>query len=234
MIMYMKRALLALAPVLLTVSFWFFAESNRGLLPDPLAIHWGIAGDPDGFGSLNDQLAISILTLFLVGIIWVTLVYLRAIPNSIRVLFLAVVGLLWLMLYGIFNYTLVIQLGLEDPRDARIGNVFSLVLLAIPLTLVPWLLSKPRIDLGQTLSVSYWNIPLFRTNYSEIESAHESKARARDFGGLGIRYANKTTAFMPSSGPALELRLRTGERILIRTDRAPELVREIEQKRSGL
>jgi hypothetical protein len=229
----MKRLLLALAPIFFIASFWFFVESNRLSFPDPVAIHWGISGEPDGFGSLDDQLALSIFTLLAVGLIWVALVYLGRIPNSVRILFLAVTGSLWLLLFGIFNYTLVIQLGLEDARDARIGILLFLLLLLIPLILVPWLLSKPQISLGEKLRVSYWNIPLFSADYNQIEHAGEAEARARDFGGLGVRYANKTTAFLPSGGPALELRLRTGEKILIRTDNASQLVRELQDKGIG-
>ena len=233
MIVCMKRLLLALAPFFFIASFWFFVESNRLSFPDPVAIHWGIGGEPDGFGPLNDQLAMSIFTLSAVGLIWVALVYLGAIPASVRILFLAVTGFLWLVLFLIFSYTLVIQLGLEDSGDARLGILFFLFLLLIPLILLPWLLSKPQVELGEKLKVSYWRIPLFMTEYSQIEFAVESEARARDFGGLGVRYANKTTAFLPSGGPALELRLKTGEKILIRTDNASQLVRDIQDKGIG-
>lgn len=229
----MKKMLLALTPFFFIASFWFFVQSNSQSFPNPVAIHWGITGEPDGFGSLGDQLAISIFTLSAVGLIWMALVYLGQIPTSVRIMFLAVTGSLWLVLYGIFNYTLVIQLGLPDARDARIGILFFLVLLIIPLLLVPWLLSKPQIVVGDKFRVSYWNIPLFKTEYNQIEFAGEAEARARDFGGLGVRYANKTTAFIPSGGPALELRLKTGERILIRTDSAAELVRELREKGIG-
>ena len=229
----MKKMLSALSPVFLVASFWFFVESNRQGFPDPIAIHWGIGGEPDGFGSLDDQLAISILTLSAVGLIWSALFYLGKIPNSVRILFLVVTGFLWLVLYGIFNYTLLIQLGLEDARESRIGITFFIVLMLIPLMLVPWLLSKPQIALGDKFRVSYWNIPLFKADFSQIEFAGEAEARARDFGGLGVRYAKKTTAFIPSAGPALELRLKTGERILIRTDNASQLVRELQEKGIG-
>lgn len=233
MIGIMKRAMLALAPLFFIASFWVFVMANQANFPDPMAIHWGLGGEPDGFGSLEEKFGISVLVLLLIGGLWAALVYLGRIPRSVRLLFLAITGLIWLVLFVLFNYTFVIQLGLQDASEARLGVVFFVSLTLVPLLMVPWLLSKPVIDIGQRLSVSYWRVPLLRVDYQNIESARESEARLRDFGGLGIRYANKTTAFMPSAGPAVELVLKTGEKVLIRTDQPRELVGEIEQRRNG-
>lgn len=225
----MKRILLALSPVALVAALWIFATQNISRFPDPMAIHWGITGAPDGFASFESQLVLTTAVLGLVGMLWAGVVFLNRIPRTVKVLFLAIVGSIWLLLFFLFVYTFAIQLDLEDARQANLSIVVLLATLIFPLALVPWVLAKPKIEVGEQFKVRYWGIPLLNLNYSEILSAGVGSVRARDFGGWGIRFANRTTAFMPSSGLALELHLQAGERILIRSDQAESLVREIEQ-----
>lgn len=227
----MKRIFLALVPIFFIASFWYFIEENRQNFPDPVASHWGFSGDPDGFSSLNGQLLISVLVLGLVALIWLALFFVKPIPMAVRTLIMAVVGLIWLMLYALFFFTFFIQLGLTDASQARLSIWVILGFVAVPVLLVPWLLAKPQIGVGEKLTVRYWGISLLSVNYADLEEVAEGSVRAFDFGGWGVRYANKTTAFIPSSGKALGLKLATGERILIRTDSASELVELIDQRR---
>ncbi len=229
----MKRILLALSPVALVAALWIFATQNISRFPDPMAIHWGITGAPDGFASFESQLVLTTAVLGLVGVLWAGVVFLNRIPRTLKVLFLAIVGSIWLLLFFLFVYTFAIQLDLEDARQANLSIVVLLATLIFPLALVPWVLAKPKIEVGEQFKVRYWGIPLLNLNYSEILSAGVGSVRARDFGGWGIRFANRTTAFMPSSGLALELHLQAGERILIRSDQAESLVREIEQAKGS-
>ncbi len=228
----MKRALTALVPAIFVALFWFFVSTNRSNFPDPLAIHWGLSGEPDGFGSLDGQLLMVSLVLLLVGGLWAGIVYLRRIPSSVRALFLVITGIIWMLLFVVFSYTFLVQFGLSDARDAGIDIVFFVLLLTIPLLVLPWLMSKPKIELGGQLRVYYWKVPMLRLRYKEVSSVEVVDARARDFGGWGIRYANRTTAFLPNSGPGVLLNLAGGERVLIRTDDASGIAQEI-TRRSG-
>lgn len=233
MIAFMKRILLAANPLALVAGLWIFVEQNRARFPDPVAIHWGISGAPDGFASLDSQLVLTTATLALLGILWASVVFLTRIPKTVRILFLAVVGSVWLLLFFLFAYTFAIQLDLSDSRQAELSIFVLAAILLFPLLLLPWVFAKPNIEVRERLWVRYWGVPLLNLDISEIQSATVGEVRASDFGGWGIRYANRTTAFMPSSGQALDLTLGAGERILIRTDRADELIRQIEDARGS-
>ena len=71
----MKRILLASSPIALVAALWIFVDQNRARFPDPVAIHWGISGAPDGFASLESQLVLTTATLALVGFLWATVVF---------------------------------------------------------------------------------------------------------------------------------------------------------------
>lgn len=227
----MKKVLLSAIPVLLIASFQAFAHANRERFPDPVAIHWGLSGNPDGFGSLDSQLAITSLVMGFMTLFWVVAIYLKAIPQSVRILFLTITGVLWGLLFSIFSYTLLIQLDLQSAQDSRIGIGFFIFTVGIPILLLPWILAKPKLEVGDQFKVRYWQLPVLTLDYSNLSSVEVGEVRVGDFGGWGIRYSNKTTAFIPSSGQALEIRMESGERILVRTNKAAELVQEINAKR---
>lgn len=229
----MKRILLASSPIALVAALWIFVDQNRARFPDPVAIHWGISGAPDGFASLESQLVLTTATLALVGFLWATVVFLTRIPKTVKILFLAIVGSLWLLLFFLFAYTFAIQLDLGDASEAELSIVVLAAILVFPLLLLPWVFAKPKIEVGERLWVRYWGVPLLNLDLLEIQSATIGHVRASEFGGWGIRYANRTTAFMPSSGQALELTLGAGERILIRTDRADDLIRQIDEAKGS-
>jgi hypothetical protein len=231
MMVHMPRVFLSALPIAMLLGLFFWISANSQLFPDPVAIHWSLNGEPDGFASLDSHLTMIIGVMAFVTLIWVAVVYLKPIPQSVRVLFLAIVGVLWLLLFGIFSHTMLIQAGLQDASQARIGSWFLLATLSIPLILIPWILAKPQLEVADRFRVRYWGVPLLSVEFSSISDLAISEVRPRDFGGWGIRYANKTTAFIPSSGQALEMRLESGERILVRTNKAAELVQEIDAKR---
>lgn len=145
---------------------------------------------------------------------------------------MVITGIIWMLLFVVFSYTFFVQFGLSDAREAEISIVFFIVVLSLPLVLLPWLMSKPKIELGDQLGVYYWRVPMLRLSYKEVSSVEVVDARARDFGGWGIRYANRTIAFLPNSGPGVLLNLSAGERVLIRTDDANVIAQEI-TRRSG-
>jgi len=227
----MPKALLSSIPVVLMLALFGFVTTQRERFPNPIAIHWGLTGKPDGFATLDSQLALVVGIMGFVSLIWIAIIYLKPIPQPVRVLFLAIVGMLWLLLFGIFVHTFLIQLDLADARQANIGIGFLVFTLAIPILLVPWLLARPVIEVGERFKVRYWGIPLLSVDYVSMRQVTISHVRARDFGGWGVRYANKTTAFIPSSGLALELELESGEKILVRTNQAEAFAKAIAEKK---
>lgn len=227
----MKKLLLILIPFLPIAVLNIWAEINRERFPNPMAIHWGITGEPDGFASLETHLFWVNLVLGMLATIWLLITFSNT-PRALKRMFQLIFGLVYVLLSLMLWQTLVGQLDLPNAQDARFG--FELLIWLVPIFgIAPLLLSKPQVQVSDRLSISLRGIPFLKLQYSEIESAKPSKVAARDFGGWGIRYAKKTTAFVPSSGPALELVLAGGARVLVRTDDATELAAQIESRRSG-
>lgn len=223
----MKRFLVSLAPFLAILSLWAYAYENQDRFPNPVAIHWGISGEPDGFADLQTHLLATTFALGIPAILWLVVVQMRKIPFVIRRLFLAIVGYLFVVLYFLMLRTFSIQLDLQDASSAQLG--LEMLLWLIPFfALVPWLLTMPKVELSELVTVRYWGIPLLRIDFGEIVKVSTVFAKGSEFGGYGIRYSRGTTALLPSKGQALLLELVSGGRILIRSNQAPELAKQIE------
>ena len=221
--------MLAPLPTVLVAGLWLFVEQNRDRFPNPIASHWDISGQPDGFSDLNTHLAWSTGALALVAAIWFVVTVIKT-PRAIKVLFLVIVGYLFAILFLLMLQTFLAQLDVADASEVVLGPEFLLLLVPV-FFLVPVMLSKPKIEVSEWLVVRLAGFPFLKLNYSEIKSASESKVDAKEFGGWGVRYANKTTAFIPNSGEALELDLVDGSRVLIRSDSSASLAKEINARR---
>jgi hypothetical protein len=228
----MKRMAIALAGLLPAVGYlvWFLGVSSR--LPDPLAVHFGFDGTADGFAPAAFHFWFSLILLGVPALIWLGLSLARpAVPALGRVaqviLVMFYVIILWILVAVVLT-----QLDLTDAAQARISP--SVFIAIVPVfVLIPFLLSKPRVQLGQQLTINYWGLSIAKIPYAEIVSVEVVIGRARDFGGWGIRYANRTLAFLPSGGECVELETTSGGKILIRSDRATALASEIEQIRKS-
>jgi hypothetical protein len=105
--------------------------SWRAELPDPVASHWGVADQPDGFSSLNEVLAVllglgGVLVLFLGGLTW-------ALGQSAMARRFGAGITVWLSLFlsTVVVGSLAIQRGLSDAREAGgVGGVLVVALLA--------------------------------------------------------------------------------------------------------
>ena len=225
----MRKLLLGIAPATLIIALWVFVDQSRDRFPDPIASHWGLSGQPDGFSDLDTHLVWSTAALVLVWAIWFLVAVIK-LPRAIRVLFLLITGYLFAILFLLMLQTFVSQLDVLDASEVALGLEFLLLLIPVFL-LIPVMLSKPSIEVSEKLVVRLAGFPFLKLGYHEISAASESEVRAGDFGGWGIRYANKTTAFVPSSGKALKLELVDGSKILIRSDSSAELVDKIETRR---
>lgn len=227
----MKKFLVAVFPILLIAALNLWAMANRGRFPDPLATHWGISGQPDGFGTLETHLFWVNLALGMVATFWV-IVSIMQVPQALKRMFQLILGYLFVMLGLIFTQTLLIQLDLPSAQDAVLG-MWVLAMIVPLLALVPLMLAKPEISIDQDLVVRLRGLVLLRVPLKDIASARASEVRAGDFGGWGIRYAQKTTAFIPSSGPALEVELSEGAKVLVRTDSPAQLAERILNQRNS-
>ncbi|MEK9987398.1 MAG: DUF1648 domain-containing protein [Aquiluna sp.] len=223
--------LLALLPVAAFAWYYWWANSlqSAGLLPAPLATHWGPSGEADGFSSLNEHLWAAGAAFLIPGAIWAVVILYPRIPSTIRIVLMLVTGVLFTTMAGIQIAAIDSQIGLLDARDSALEFPL-LVFLAPVAVLLILFMAKPRIDVGESLTVYLRGIPMFRAEYSDIESARKSVASWKSFGGLGLRVSGKKVAFLPNSGEVIELVTRKGETVLVRTDSADEELREIEKR----
>jgi hypothetical protein len=217
-----------LLPVAAFAWYYWWANSlqSAGLLPAPLATHWGPNGEADGFSSLNEHLWAAGAAFLIPGAIWAVVILYPRIPSTIRIVLMLVTGVLFTTMAGIQIAAIDSQIGLLDARDSALE--FSLLVVLAPVAVLLILfMAKPRIDVGESLTVYLRGIPMFRAEYSDIESARKSVASWKSFGGLGLRVSGKKVAFLPNSGEVIELVTRKGETVLVRTDSADEELREI-------
>ncbi len=63
-------------------------------------------------------------------------------------------------------------------------------------------------------------------DYDDIADIEIVQLRARDYGGLGIRYSRGKLAFMPKPGRGLELKLKSGESVVIYSTQ-PEILQSV-------
>ncbi len=220
--------LLALLPVAAFAWYYWWANSlqSAGLLPAPLATHWGPNGEADGFSSLNEHLWAAGAAFLIPGAIWAVVILYPRIPSTIRIVLMLVTGVLFTTMAGIQIAAIDSQIGLLDARDSVLEFPLLVVLAPVAVLLILFM-AKPRIDVGESLTVYLRGIPMFRAEYSDIESARKSVASWKSFGGLGLRVSGKKVAFLPNSGEVIELVTRKGETVLVRTDSADEELREI-------
>jgi len=111
-------------PLLLVLVTVVVALSWTPRLPDPLAVHWDAAMQPDGFGSLKDMVAIPVLfaPLFAVGM-WALAFWVGRDTMTRRLAAGSAVGLTVLMSVVVLG-SLSVQLDLADAADAPgIGHV---------------------------------------------------------------------------------------------------------------
>jgi hypothetical protein len=148
------------------------------------------------------------------------------IPSTIRIVLMLVTGVLFATMAGIQIAAIDSQIGLMDARDSVLEFPFLVVLAPVAVLLILFM-AKPRIDVGESLTVYLRGIPMFRAEYSDIESARKSVATWKSFGGFGLRVSGKKVAFLPNSGEVIEIVTRKGETVLVRTDSADEELREI-------
>lgn len=210
----------ALAAIFSHVGFLLSAK-NLGWLTEPIPVHWGANLQPDRFVSLEQHLIeLAFIQIF-------ALLFLAIGAFSKRRLLaglMTITGIgVFLLLQFIVWATTLIQL--SDSQQGFPFNLF-LSLLALPLLLVLLVLQVPSVTVGERLVVKVSGLPLLSVEYSDIAKLSVTDLRARDYGGLGIRYSRGKLAFIPRNGRGLELKLRDGESVVIYSTQ-PEILQSV-------
>jgi hypothetical protein len=204
------------------------ALDASGQLPNPMAIHWGITMQPDGFVSVSD-FALTVLILQLA--LWLPSLATDLWPKSkirIRNLVILVFGIVFLLVTAILCVSLFIQIGATDATAVDFPwPVFVVLLLSIPFLLL-FLLSMPEVVVGENVQIRLRGLTIMSLAPEEIVNASVGVVSAREFGGWGIRVTTRKIGFVPSKGPAVKLNLQDGTEVSIRSKTPEAIVSSIE------
>ena len=199
-----------------------------GQLPNPMAIHWGITMQPDGFVSVGD-FALTVLIVQLV--LWLPLAVADLWPKSkirIRNLVMLVFGIVFWLVSVILSVSLVIQIGATDAAEVDFPwPLFVVLLVSIPFLLI-FLLSMPEVVVGKNVQIRLRGLTVMSFEPEEIVSASVGLVSAREFGGWGIRATTRKIGFVPSKGPAVKLNLQDGTEVSVRSKTPEAIVSSIE------
>ena len=225
------RILLSAVPAVIFAGFawWALALNQAQRLPDPLATHWSAAGFADGFASFETHLTWALFALGIPALIWLALVWAPGLRGAVQRVFLAVAGLLFVIMTMIQVFAIAIQVDKVSAADSGLELPFLLLLVPV-LLLLGVFLAQPKVVVAQRLEVSLRGLKMISCAYSEIASVDTAMLRGRDFGGFGLRFSRGKVAFMPSAGLALQIQTTDGQTILVRSDEAEDLVQRIKQQ----
>jgi hypothetical protein len=201
---------------------------SAGLLPNPMAIHWGITMQPDGFVSVSD---FALTVLILQVALWTPSLAADIWPKTkirIRNLVILVFGIVFWLVTAILCVSLFIQIGATDAAAVDFSwPVFAVLLFAVPV-LIGFLLSMPELVIGKNVQVRLRGLTIMSFDPEEIVSASVGVVSAREFGGWGIRLTASKIGFVPSKGPAVKLQLQDGTEVSIRNKEPIAIVASIE------
>lgn len=201
---------------------------SAGLLPNPMAIHWGITMQPDGFVSVSD---FALTVLILQVALWTPSLAADIWPKTkirIRNLVILVFGIVFWLVTAILCVSLFIQIGATDAAAVDFSwPVFAVLLFAVPV-LIGFLLSMPELVIGKNVQVRLRGLTIMSFAPEEIVSASVGVVSAREFGGWGIRLTTRKIGFVPSKGPAVKLQLQDGTEVSIRSKDPKAIVASIE------
>lgn len=229
----MIRRYLALVPVAAAAVFVIVAIYFQDRLPEPLAIHFGISGGADGFADFWPSVIFN--SLLIASPALVALLFSKGLKEKgLTGVFLWLPLGLTALFFSISSYLLLIQIDLSSAEIARLdANFFLLVFAPISLLLL-LLMRKPKIAIeSDGLAVTSLGVSMARVPFSELKDVSIGEIKAADFGGWGIRVNFfGDVAFLPSSGKALVLARKQGNKILVRSDDAENLKKDIERNMS--
>ena len=200
-----------------------------GLLPARVAIHWGTSGDPDGFADAS-WFSYVITGLYLILLLILGYLTFSRKRRLLRQVFFPVVASVSSFLLFVLSGSLFMQVGSSGEGSVLPVTLILLLTLVLTLGLLTLALAKPSVRLTNNLQVYLLGIKVLAIEFSSLSGAKEIELRARDFGGLGIRYARGTLAFMPSAGSGVLIATNYGESIAIRSQESKNLAEEITRR----
>jgi len=200
---------------------WFLIGS--GGLPDPVAIHWGLSGQADGFLARDSYLLVVAPAILIPLMLQVLFYVLQKNVPLIRRFVAVVLSMIYWMLLLIMFFATISQVGLLDAGQ----STFPVLLLAVLLIMIPvslWFsLAFPSIEIGTELVVRLRGIKVLSVPMQDVLGVETASMSSWNFGGLGIRVSGKTLAFIPSKGEGVVFSLHTGEKIAVRSKQASEV-----------
>jgi hypothetical protein len=201
---------------------WFLISSAS--LPDPVAIHWGLSGQADGFVALDSYLLVVAPAILIPWVLQVLFYVLQKNAPLIRKFITVVLSFIYWMLFVIMSSATASQVGLLDSAQSTFPvSLMAFLLILIPISL--WFsLAFPSIELGNEMVVRLRGIKVLSVPMEEVIAVESASMSSWNFGGLGIRVSGKTLAFIPSKGEGVVFSVRTGEKIAVRSKQASEVL----------
>lgn len=204
------------------------ALGAAGQLPNPMAIHWGITMQPDGFVADGD---FGLTVLIVQFVLWLPLVAVDIWPKPkmrIRNLVILVFAIVFWLVTLILVVSLLIQIGATDATAVDFPwPLFAVLFLSIPFLLI-FVLSMPEVVVGKDVQVRLRGLTIMSFDKEEIVSASVGVVSPSEFGGWGIRATTRKIGFVPSKGPAVKLNLQDGTEVAIRSKTPEAIVESIE------
>ena len=216
-----RKIFFAALALVITHAIFLVWSFESGRLAEPLPVHWGIDLQPDRFVSYEQHL----VELGFIQFFAVLFLAIGAFSKGkLLAGLLSVTGIGIFLLLQVIVWTITL-IQLSDEQKGFPFNLF-LILLALPIFLLVLILQVPSVEAGELLQIKVSGVVLLSVEYSEIEGTEIVQLRARDFGGLGIRYSKGKLAFIPKPGRGLELKLRSGESVVIFSTQ-PEVLQSV-------
>jgi hypothetical protein len=212
---------------------WVYFLISSSTLPDPVAIHWGITGQADGFVSRDSYLFV-VAPAVLIPWVLQTLFYMLQKKSPLIQKFIgAVLSIIFWMLFAIMLSATATQIGTSSAAQSS----FPISLIVFLLVLIPfslWFsLAFPSIELGNDLVVKLRGIKVLSIPMKDIQDVETTAMTPWNFGGLGLRVSGKTLAFIPSKGEGVVFGLRSGEKVAVRSNQASEVATSALSKLGG-
>lgn len=204
-----------------------------GSLPDPVAIHWGMTGQADGFIARSSYLLVVGPAIVIPLALKILFYFLLRKLTLIRKFIGAILSFTYWMLFVIMLSATATQIGSSNAEQSN----FPIVLIAFLLLLIPftiWFaLAFPEIDLINALAIRMRGIKVLSVPFSEIRGVETAHMSPWNFGGVGIRVSGKTLAFIPSQGEGVVFSLNSGEKIAVRSKQASEVASSVLSRLGG-
>lgn len=217
----------------LGIPLWVSWLELDGELPSRIATHWGVTGQADGFMSPSvfaTTMAI-ICGFFALLISW--LLWTRRLPHLTRWVIVVPILAIYLGVLNLVIESVLAHRGIEDPSQVSLSaTAFIWLFAAIPLIL-GFTLSMPRVAVVENrVDVTVWAILIYRISLDDVQSIEEVHLRARDYGGLGLRFGKDGFAIIPRPGVGVRITAKDGKRVLVRCSNAAEISKSLDGRES--